>query len=91
MSLKLELNKKGKQFSRHENDFHKPSAHNPIFQKGLYFVGCPYCADKKGRKKNFQSLWKLYMHIRLNHKNESENFKSVIWNLADYVMRGILK
>lgn len=91
MSLRLKLNKKGKQFSSQANDFHKPSAHNPIYQIELPFLGCPYDSDKKGRQKNFQTLWKLYMHVRLNHKNESDNFKSVIWNLADYVMRGILK
>ena len=90
MSFRLTLNKKGKQFSSHADDFHKPSAHNPLFQTKLNFLGCPYC-KQKGRKKNFKTLWTLYMHIRLNHSNETDNFKSVIWNLADYVMRGIIQ
>ena len=91
MSLKIPLNKNGKQFSKSSDDFHRPSTHDPIFQKELLFIGCPYCASKKGRKKNFVFLWKLFMHIKLSHPNESDNFKSVIWNLSDYLMRGILK
>ena len=91
MSLTIPKNKKGKQFSNDEDDFHRPSSHNPLFQRELGFVGCPYESDKVGRKKNFRTLWSIYMHVQLNHKQEKENFKSVIWNLSDYVMRGIIK
>ena len=90
MSLRLILNKKGRAFSSHADDFHKPSAHNPLFQQELFFLGCPFCVGRGG-KKNFKTLWTLYMHIRLNHCNETDNFKCVIWNLSDYVERGILK
>ena len=88
-------NKKGKrghgQFEGEESDYHRASAHNPLFQKELGFVGCPYCPDKAGRIKNFKTLWKIYMHVRLNHEDSIENFSGVIWNLSDFVMRGILK
>jgi hypothetical protein len=92
MSILLSQDKKGKrgvgQFSGEKEDFHKPSAHNPIFKKELVSsLGCPYCKSKK----HFKNLWTLYMHIRLNHQNEKQNFKSVIWTLADFVIRGILK
>ena len=79
------------QFKAEGSDYHRASAHNPIFQKELYFVSCPYCADKVGRKKNFKRLWSIYMHVQIHHAVEKENFSSVVWNLADFVMRGILK
>ena len=90
MLLHPPLNKNGKQFSRHTDDFHKPSAHNPLFQQELFFLGCPYCVGR-GRKKNFRTLWKLYMEIRLNHEMETENFQPIIWSLANFVLRGIIK
>ena len=90
MSLKIQLNKNGKHFTSLDDDFHKPSAHNPIYQKDLHFLGCQFCDDKKGRRKNFKTLWTLYMHIRLNHRNEIDNFKKTVWNLADYVMKGVI-
>jgi len=91
MFLSTFKNINGKQFSKPEHDFHRPSAHNLLFQKKLNFLGCPYCSDKVGRKKNFKTLWTIYMHVQLNHKQEQENFSSVIWNLADFVIRGIIK
>lgn len=90
MSLKLRFNLKGKQFSKHTDDFHRASPHNFVFLIVLFFLGCPFCVGR-GRKKNYFTLWKLYMHVKLNHKNETDFFKSIIWNLADYVLRGILK
>ena len=90
MSLKLRLNLKGKQFSKHTDDFHRPSPHNFIFQKELLFVGCPY-SRAKGRKKNFRTLWKIWLHVKFEHGEEIEHFRPIIWNLAEYVMKGVLK
>ena len=84
--------KRGKgQFQESNSDYHRPSAHNPLYLKNLYFIGCPYCADKVGRKKNFKRLWSIFMHVQIHHAGEKENFENIVWNLADYVMRGIIK
>ena len=89
MLLHPPLNKNRKQFSRHTDDFHKPSAHNPLFQKKLKFVGCPY-SRAKGRKKNYSTLWRIWLHVKFEHPKEIENFQPIIWNLSDFLLRGIL-
>jgi len=91
LSITISKNKKGSAFSKGDDDFHRASSLNPLFQQKLFFIGCPYCSDKVGRKKNFKTLWKIFLHVQFQHKNEKENFKSVIWNLSDYVLRGILR
>lgn len=76
MSYTISLNKK-----------REPQARNEIYQKQLN-VGCPYCKNS-GRKKNFKTLWVLYMHFREHHKYE-ERHSELIRNLADLVIEGVL-
>jgi len=63
-------------------------AQNPICQKPIN-VGCCYCTDKTGRKKNYKNLWKLYMHFREHHKQES-NHAEIVTTLAKFVIDGVL-
>ena len=64
-----------------------PQARNPIFQKPGHY-GCPYCTDKRGRKKHYQNLWHFYMHLKIHHPHE--NFQELIKSLAEFVIRGVL-
>ncbi len=65
-----------------------PSAHNPTYKKSLN-VGCCFCPDKRGRSKNFKTLWCLYMHMITHHKLEP-SFKDLVMNLADLVNKEVL-
>ena len=65
-----------------------PQARNPIYQKNIN-VGCPYCTDKSGRKKNFKTLFCLYMHFRIHHIRQP-NFKELTMSIADLIIKGVL-
>jgi len=65
-----------------------PNACNPIYSQSLN-VGCPYCTDKSGRKKNFGNLHRLYFHFRYQHSTEPR-YKELILNLANLVLKGVL-
>jgi len=64
----------------------EPYAQNPIYQKSLH-VSCPYCRNH-GPRKNFKTLWRLYMHFRTHHKHE--NYREMVMKLADFVIDGVL-
>ena len=91
MSCSLDNNKKGRHFENRvpftDKKSNLPSAHNPAYKKSLN-VGCTFCSDKRGRAKNFKTLWCLYMHMKTHHPNE--NFKDLIMQLADLVNKGVL-
>ncbi len=63
-----------------------PQARNPIYQKAVN-VGCKFCVDKTGRKKNFKTLYVLYRHFTYHHPNEP-TYKELTMNLADLVIEG---
>lgn len=65
----------------------EPYSTNPVYHKFL-IIGCPYCINP-GRKKNFKTLWCLYMHFKTHHKNEA-NYEKKIIQLAQLVIEGVL-
>lgn len=69
------------------NKKREPFAQNPIYQK-QFKVGCPFCKNT-GRKKNFKTLWCLYMHFKTHHSFEP-NFKNTVTILADFIIQGVL-
>jgi hypothetical protein len=92
MSCTLINNKKGRQFENRvpftDKISNSPSAHNPAYKKSLN-VGCTFCKDKSGRKKNFKTLWCLYMHMKTHHDTE-QSLKDLVMQLADLVNKGVL-
>jgi hypothetical protein len=66
----------------------EPFAQNLIYQRNVC-VGCPYCTNKPGRRKNFKNLFRLYMHFRTHHSSEP-NHKEIVMTLADLMIRGVL-
>lgn len=86
-SLKLlKVGKKRKIAIYRESRF--PEARNPTYQKPVN-VGCPYCTDKCGRKKNFGNLYCLYRHFTHHHPNQP-NYKELTMSLADLLLDGTL-
>ena len=76
----------------HSKIYHErrePQARNPIYQKKVN-IGCRYCKRDKtrGRVKNYDRLWCLYMHFKVHHP--MENFKDDIQSLADLIIQGVL-
>jgi len=69
-------------------DSRLPQARNPIYQRPVN-VGCPYCTDKSGRKKNYGNLYCLYRHFTHHHPNEP-NYKKLTMSLADFLLDGTL-
>ena len=65
----------------------EPESNNPTYQHSIK-VGCPYCIGR-GRKKNFKNLFKLYMHFRIHHSDESRH-KNIVVTLADLIIQGVL-
>lgn len=87
ISLKLlKVEKKSKIIIYQESRL--PQARNPIYQRSVN-VGCPYCTDKSGRKKNFRNLYCLYRHFTHHHPNEPR-YKELIMSLADLILKGVL-
>ena len=82
----LKLDKKSKKVVYQDSIL--PQARNRIYQKSVN-VGCPYCTDKSGRKKNFKNLHRLYYHFRYQHSDETRH-KELIMNLADLILKGVL-
>ena len=82
----LRVEKKRKIAVYPENRF--PEARNPIYQKPVN-VGCKFCIDKRGRKKNFRNLYCLYRHFTHHHPNEPR-YKELTMSLADMIMDGTL-
>ena len=68
----------------------EPQARNEIYQKRIA-VGCPYCKrdGTKGRAKNYNTLFCLYMHFRTHHEFEP-NFREVTMQVADLIISGVL-
>ena len=65
-----------------------PQTRNPIYQKdGNY--GCPFCPDKKGRKKIFKNLNCLWKHFTYHHPYEQTS-KELVMSLADLIIKGVL-
>lgn len=82
MSVILE----NKTVEKHYRPSRLPQARNPIYQKAVN-VGCKFCVDKTGRKKNFKTLYVLYRHFTYHHTNEP-TYKELTMNLADLVIEG---
>lgn len=78
----LKVEKKRKTAVYHESRL--PEARNPTYQKPVN-VGCKFCSDKCGRKKNFRNLYCLYRHFTEHHPNEPR-YKELTMNLADMIM-----
>ena len=69
---------------------HEPYAQNPIYQKTVC-IGCSLCyKEHPGRKKNFKSLWKLYMHHKTHHNLEIVSLREDVVKLADFIIKGVL-
>ena len=82
--LKVELKPKKKNYQPSRN----PNACNPTYLRPLN-VGCPYCTDKKGRKKNYRNLYRLYRHFTDQHPTEP-NYKELTMSLANLILRRVL-
>ena len=65
-----------------------PNACNPTYLRPLN-VGCSYCTDKSGRKKNYGNLYRLYTHFCHHHSNQPR-YKELIMSLADFLLDGTL-
>ncbi len=66
----------------------EPQANNPVYKQPLHSITCPYCGSKTGRKKNFKNLWSLYQHCSFNHNKE--NYKEIVIQLAELIIKGVL-
>jgi len=82
----LKLDKKPKKVIYQESRL--PQARNPTYQKPVN-VGCPYCTDKCGRKKNFRNLYCLYRHFTHHHPAEPR-YKDLTMTLASMIIDGTL-
>jgi len=82
--LKVEHKPKKKNYQPSRN----PNACNPTYLRPLN-VGCKFCTDKSGRKKNFGNLYRLFCHTHHHHPNEPK-YKESIMNLADLILDGTL-
>ena len=82
----LKVEKKRKTAIYPESRF--PEARNPTYQRPVN-VGCPYCTDKSGRKKNFRNLYCLYRHFTHHHPAEPR-YKELTMSLADLLLDGTL-
>lgn len=81
------INKKRQITKKNYREAREPQSQNPIYKKEINCLRCPY-PHLAGRKKRFKDLWCLYMHCTLEHPNE--NYKELIMNLADLVIKGVL-
>ena len=82
----LKVEKKSKTVIYRESKF--PQARNPIYRRPVN-VGCPYCTDKSGRKKNFRNLYRLYRHFTDHHPTQPR-YKELTMNLANFLLDGTL-
>ena len=81
---------KNREAKKEKKPSHEPYAQNPIYQKTVC-IGCSLCyKEHPGRKKNFKSLWKLYMHHKTHHNLEIVSLREDVVKLADFIIKGVL-
>jgi len=62
----------------------RPYSTNPVFLTPIA-AKCPYSVSR-GRKKQYHTLWHLYLHVTFNHPNEPHN--KIFQDYAKKIIRG---
>jgi len=55
-------------------DKYRPHSKNKLYVKTKTRTQCPFCKSKQSRSHFFKTLWSLYMHVIIQHPQESTDF-----------------
>ena len=60
--------------TREVPDKFRPHAKNKLYVKTKKRIQCQVCKSRQSLSHYFKTLWSLYMHVIIQHPNESTDF-----------------